>query len=517
MAPASGLRHNVAAMPEPSAARRAVILLMATFTVGTYVLTVTIANVSLPQMQGTFAATQDQIAWILTANLVATAVVTPMSGWLAVRFGRRRVMIWCAFTFGLVSILCGLAQSLPELVFYRAIQGGAGAPLLPLSQAILLEAYPREQHGRATVIWSIGVTMGSIISPWLGGYASEAFSWRWVFLMIAPLVVINFIAIWFVITADDRDRDRAKPQFDWTGFLALAIAVAALQLLLDRGQRQDWFESTEIILEACAAVVALYLFIVHVLTTDHPFLNPRLLLDRNYAVGLILAFAFGLLYFTTLVLQPSMLQDLKGYPDSMIGILQASRGVGLLAGALLLLFWFGRFDPRFNLCLGFIMQGIAGLAMAQFDVNMTTWDVAWTTMLQGFGLGLIWAPITQLTFATLEARYLPEATSVFHLLRNIGSSVHISITVAMVIRMTRVNYAELSTFINPFNEAMSYANVRGGWDPQSAAGLARLSGEIQRQAAMIGYIDAYYAYAALAALVLPLIILAKRPPRPAAS
>ncbi len=495
--------------PTLTPARRRAILLTLTVTIGTYVLTITVANVTLPQLQGSFAATQDQITWIVTSNLLATAVATPLSGWLNGRFGRRRVMLWSAAIFTLASTACGLASGLGELVVYRAMQGAAGAPLLPISQAVILQIYPKAEHGRVFVLWSIGVTLGSIIAPILGGYASEAYGWRWVFLMVVPFAAGCVVAIWAYI--DDEGEAATSPPFDWSGFAFLAIAVSALQLMLDRGERQDWFGSTEIILEAAIAAVALYLFVIHVLTTRRPFLDPHLLLDRNYAVGLLLGFVFGMLYFTTLVLQPSMLQDLRGYPDSIIGVLQATRGVGLLAGSLVVLIFLQRLDPRISILLGFLMQGLAGFAMARFDINMTTWAVAWTTMLQGFGIGLIWSPITVVTFATLAPRHLAEGASVFHLLRNIGSSVHIAISATLVVRSGRASYAEIIETLNPFNERLDYGAVMGGWDVSTPDGLAALSAEVGRQASMIGYVNAYYAYALAAVLVLPLVFLAKRP------
>ena len=500
-------------MQELSTARRRALLLTLTVTVGTYVLTVTVANVALPQMQGTFAATQDQITWVVTSNLLATAVATPLSGWLNERYGRRRVMLWSAAIFTIASTACGLAGSLGELVIYRAIQGFSGAPLLPLSQAIILESYPRAQHGRVFVFWSLGVTLGSIIGPILGGYASEDYSWRWVFLMITPLALICVAALWAFI--EDAAEPLPQRAFDWSGFILLALSVSALQLMLDRGERLDWFDSTEIVLEAVIAAAALYLFVVHVLTTDKPFLDPKLLLDRNYAVGVLLGFVFGMLYFTTLVLQPTMLQGVREYPDSMLGILQAVRGIGLAAGSILVLFMLRWLDPRWSILLGFLLQGLAGFAMAEFNVNMTTWAVAWTTMLQGFGIGLIWSPITVVTFATLAPRHLAEAASVFHLLRNIGSSVHIALSATLVVRSGRASYAEMVEVLNPFNERLDFESIVGGWQLGHAQGLAAFSREVGRQASMIGYINAYYAYALLAMAVLPLVFLAKRP-RPGA-
>jgi MFS transporter, DHA2 family, multidrug resistance protein len=490
-------------------ARRRVILLTLTASVGIFVLTSTLANVALPQIQGAFAATQDQITWIVTSNLLAMAVATPMTGWLDGRFGRRRVMLCASGGFITASILCGLANSLEELVVMRALQGFAGAPLLPLSQATIISIYPREQHAKVLVLWSMGVTISSIFAPLIGGYMSEDYSWRWVFLMIVPPAIACFLAIWHFI--DKSDEAPTAGRFDWFGFIFLALSVSALQIMLDRGQRQDWFDSPEIIAEAVVAVTAFYLFIAHVTTTDRPFLRLKLLLDRNYAVGIIIGFTFGMLYFTTLVLQPTMLQSLRGYPDSLIGIIQASRGIGLLAGSFVLLILLRNIDPRAVLFVGFLIQGIAGFAMSQFDVNMTLFAVTWTTMLQGFGVGMMWSPIFLVTFATLDQRDVPEAASVFHLLRNIGSSVHIALTATLVVRSGRATYSELVEALNPFNESLAFGSVMGRWSMTSEGGLMALAGEVGRQASLIGYTNGYYAYAAAAILVMPLAFFAKRP------
>ena len=489
--------------------RRRAILVTLTATVGIFVLTSTLANVALPQIQGAFAATQDQITWIITANLLAMAVATPMSGWLDGRFGRRRVMLCSSGGFIAASILCGLATSLEELVLLRAAQGFAGAPLLPLSQAIIISIYPRAQHGRVLVLWSMGVTIANIIAPLVGGYMSEDYSWRWVFLMIVPPATICFLALWHFIQKPEEQPTAGR--LDWFGFIFLALSVSALQIMLDRGQRQDWFDSPEIIAEAIVAVGAFYLFIVHVTTTDRPFLQLRLLLDRNYAVGIIIGFTFGMLYFTTIVLQPTMLQTLQGYPDSLIGIMQSTRGVGLLTGSFVLLTLLRNLDPRTVLFLGFMIQGVAGLAMSQFDVNMTLFAVTWTTFLQGFGVGMMWSPIFLVTFATLAPQHVPEAASVFHLLRNIGSSVHIALTATLVMRTGRATYSEMIQALNPFNEMLAFGSVMGKWSMASESGLAALAGEVGRHAALVGYVNGYFAYGMAAFLVMPLAFLAKRP------
>jgi DHA2 family multidrug resistance protein len=276
--------------------------------------------------------------------------------------------------------------------------------------------------------------------------------------------------------------------------------------MLDRGERQGWLEAPEIVLEAAIAIIAFYIFVVHSLTKDAPFLDPRLLRDRNFAVGLLLTIIFGMLNVTPMVLLPPLLQVLKGYPDSVIGLLLGARAVGTLLG-FFIIFFGHRLDPRIWLVLGFGSQGLAGLAMAQFDLNVSTFDVAWTSALQGLGVGFLWVPLTLVTFATLNPRHLPEGMAIFHLLRNIGSSIHISVSVALVLHMAKVNYAGLAEFISPYNETLRYSSTLGLWNTESIQGLAAIGGEVQRQAAMIGYINAFYMYALTALAVAPLILL----------
>ena len=494
---------SAAYTPPATALGRAVILATLTMATALYAMTVTIANVALPKMQGALSATQDQIAWVVTFNLVATAVATPMTGWLAARFGRRNLLLYGVFLFTATSLLCGLATSLPELVLYRIGQGLFGAPLVPLSQAIVLDTYPRRQHGGVMAIFGMGVVLGPIVAPTIGGYLTELQNWRWVFFMIVPCGLITLLGAWAFIT--DRRREKDTP-LDWIGFLALSAAIALFQLMLDRGERQDWFESAEIIIAACLALVAFWIFVVHSLTAARPFLNPRLLLDRNFALGLMFTLAFGMLNFTPMTLFPALLQNLRGYPDTIIGLLLAARGVGTLAGFFIMMFA-SRFDPRYWLALGFIMQGIAGWYMAQFDINLTTWDVAWTSAVQGLGVGLIWVPLTVITFATLDPKYLPESTAVFHLLRNIGSSIFISISVAVVLRTANVNYATMTENVSPFNEALRFSWVTGAWTTDSPRSLMALGGEIERQALMIGYVNAFWLFAITAFVVTPFIFL----------
>jgi len=493
--------------PTFSPLRRALILATVTTATALYALTLTIVNVALPQIQGAFSTTQDQVAWVVTFNIVATAVGTPLTGWLTGRFGQRRVLLVSMLGFGVATVLCGLADSLVELVAWRVVQGLFGAPLAPLCQAIVLDSTPREKQGGATAIFGMGVVLGPVIGPTIGGYLAEIYSWRWIFFLIVPVAAACWVAIYAVI--EDRHA-RSKVRFDWTGFLALAITIGCVQLMLDRGQRNDWFESMETILEASIAATALYIFIVHSLSTKNPFLNPKLLLDRNYTIGLLITVSFGMLNVTLMVLLPPLLQRLQGYPDSIIGLLLGARAIGTLLGFIIMKFG-NHLDPRMWLVVGFSLQGLAGLRMTQFNAEVSFYDVAMALGVQGLGVGLLWVPITLVTFATIERRILPEGMAIFHLIRNIASSIHISISVALVVYFTAVNYAGLVEGISIFNEVTRNSPTVGFWSLDSPSSVAALSGEILRQASMVGYLNAFFLYACTAFVVLPLIALVKKP------
>ncbi|MGK0171658.1 MAG: DHA2 family multidrug resistance protein [Gammaproteobacteria bacterium] len=479
------------------------ILATATTATALYAMTVTIANVSLPQIQGSLSATQDQIAWIVTFNIVATAVATPTTGWLVARFGQRRVMISGVIGFIIATFLCGAATGLGELVVYRVMQGATGAPLVPLAQAIVLASFPRERHGFATAVYGMGVVLGPLFAPTLGGYLSEAYSWRWVFWMVVPVGVLCLGGVLLFI----KDHGpSARPRLDWTGFIALSVGIACVQLLLDRGERNDWFESAETQIEAALVLGAIYVFIVHTLTAKEPFLNPGMLRDRNFTIGVLITFVFGMLNFTPMVLFPSMLQSLQGYPPSIIGLLLGARAAGTLVGFTIMLFA-SHLDPRFWVVTGFSLQAAAGFRMIQFTADVTTLDIAIVSAMQGLGVGFLWVPITLITFSTLSPKFLAEGTSVFHLLRNMGSSIHISLSVAIVVHTSKVNYAELTTLITPYSEQLVAAGFTA---VDNARSLAMLSGEVQRQASMLGYLNAFYVYALTGLVVIPLVFFVKK-------
>jgi len=468
-----------------------------------YAMTVTIANVSLPQMQGALSATPDQIAWVVTSNIVATAIMTPLAGWLVARFGERRLCNGCVIAFGAASLGCGLADSLGELVLFRALQGAFGAPLVPVSQAIVLAIYPKHRHGAVIAIFGMGAVLGPIVGPVAGGWLAEAYDWRWVFYMVIPFAFVALAGTFFFI--HDRAAG-ARVRLDWLGFVLLAVALASLQLMLDRGERADWFDSTEILAYAVLAGAALYAFIVHSATAERPFLDPNLLADRNFAIGIVLIFVFGMLNFTPMTLLPPMLQAVSGYPDSVIGFVLGARGLGTLIAFFLMIFA-SRFEPRAMILVGFLLQALAGWQLAQLDVNPGTADVFWPMALQGFGVGVLWVPITIVTFATLDARHVAQGTAIYHMVRNIGSSIHISLSITLAVRMARTSYAELAERVSPFSEALSMPWVTGAWNLREARGLAALGREIARQAAMIGYLDAFVFFIATSLAVLPLVLL----------
>jgi DHA2 family multidrug resistance protein len=489
-------------------ARQWLILLSVQLSSLLFGMTITLANVVLPQIRGALSATHDEIAWVVTLNLVATAVATPTTGWLANRLGWRGVMFGGVAGFTLFSLLCGLANSLETLVLYRVGQGLCGALIMPMGQAIVLATFPRALHATVMVIWGFGSVVGPVVGPVIGSMIAETYSWRAVFFMIVPPGLVAMGFVWFSL-AGNTARTRAR--LDWTGFLALSIAMTGVQLVIDRGQRLDWFDSPEILAYAAIGGAAFWVFAVHSLTSPAPFLNPRLLLNRNFAVGLVIAFFMGMLAFTSLVLFPTLLHDLRGYPDSAIGELLAARGIGNWI-AFLVVVPISRRVPRLTVALGLTAQSYAAWQMAQFNLNLTSFDVFWTNALQGFGFGLAFTPMTVLAFATLPAVQITEASGVFTLVRNFGSSLYISLSIALLVRSTAANYARMVELINPFNAVLKGPTAPAAWNIETTGGLIRLTNEIERQASMIGYINAFYLIALTAAVATPLVWLMRNRP-----
>jgi DHA2 family multidrug resistance protein len=460
----------------------------------------------LPQMQGALSATQDEIAWVMTFNILATAVVTPMTGWLVSRFGTKRVAVYSIGCFTLATLLCGMTQSLETLVMWRILQGGAGAPIVPLSQSILFNTFPRRQHTMVMSIFGMAVAVAPAFGPVIGGYLAEMYSWRWSFYMLVPIGICATIGMSWTLPPESR---LTKVRFDWTGFIALATALAAVQLVVARGVRLDWFDSTEIVIECLIAALAFYIFVVHSLSARAPFLNLKLLADRNYAIGLALVTIYGMLNFTPMVLLPPLLQQQAGFPDAMVGQVIGSRGIGMLVGFMIAGFM-SRIDPRISMAFGFGLQTAAGLWMLTFDLNVTMEILVINSAIQGFAVGVVWVPITAVAFGTLEAKHYAEASAVFHLLRNIGSSFFISLSIAEIVRTSGANYSRMTEMITPYNRALTMPGLTGAWTFDTVPGLARVAKEIARQSMMIGYLNAFTMYTVTSALAVVFVLMVRR-------
>ena len=472
-----------------------------------YTIDSTIANVALPHMQGSLQATQDQIAWVLTSYIVVSAVATPLAGWLGMRLGLRRVLAASVAGFTGASMLCGLAGSLGQIVVFRGLQGAFGAALVPLSQVALLEAFPREAHGRATAIWGMGVMVGPIIGPTLGGWLTDNLGWRWAFYVNLPVGILAYLGI----LAAMEERPAASPRpFDLQGFVLLSLAIGLFQLGLDRGETLDWFESPEIMAEALLAATALYMFIVHSLTRDHGFVDPALFLDRNFSASVVIMFAVGVAVISPAVLLPTFLQTLQGYSPTQAGGLMAARGLAAIGGMLAAGRLTGRVPTRGLMTAGILLTATALWLMAHFSLDTPWQGVVGANMVLGFGVPLAFVPLTVVAFATLRDAQRAEAGALLTLARNIGSSMGISLSVALLARSTRANQSQL---VEHFT---AYSHDRWqllGQPPGADAGTAAFLAEITRQAGAIAYDNAFYLLALVAAATLPFLWLLRAPRR----
>jgi len=474
-----------------------------------YTATILVATTLLPQMQGGLGATQDEISWVMTFNIIATAVCTPMTGWLVARFGRRMTMMGCLAGFTFATLMCGASTSLEMLVFWRVVQGGIGAPIVPLSQTLLLDSFPRRQHGLAMSLFGMSNILGPVIGPTLGGYIGEHMGWPWGFYMVLPVSMLAFGMFRLFLPADTLKR--GSTPLDWLGFLSLAVAIAAAQLVLSRGQRLDWYDSAEIWISTVVAVTAFYVFITHSLTAKDTFLNLGHFRDRNYALGCVLVTLYGMLNFAPIVLLPPLLQQHAGFPDSAIGAYVAWRGVGNGCGffsAMLL----QRIDPRITMIFAVLVQTSSGWWIAHLNLDVDQTTLAINSLMQGFSVGVFWVPLTVATFSTLAPEYRAEGSSVFHLLRNLGSSLFISIAVTEIVRTTGANYSRLTEMATVYNKVWQLPWATGAWTVETLSGMARLSKEMTRQATMIGFTNAFILYTVLSAMAVPLCLLI-RPPR----
>jgi DHA2 family multidrug resistance protein len=481
-------------------------IMLATFMQG---VDTTIANVALPHMQGSFSAAQDQIAWVVTSYIVAAAIMTPLTGWLAGRLGIKYVFFFSVAGFTLASALCGVAASLAQMVIYRLLQGICGAALVPLSQSVLLQINPPQRHAKAMSVWGMGVILGPIIGPALGGWLTDQYNWRWVFFINVPFGLLAAAGILIFI----RDTRRAhREAFDFFGFATLSLAIGALQMFLDRGELKDWFGSTEIWVEATIAGLAFYLFVVHTATaTDRSFLNRDLLKDTNCAVGTILMFLVAIPLFGTMVLLPTMLQDLLNYPVLTTGFVLVPRGLGTMAAMFVVARLIGRVDTRLVILAGLTLTAVALWQMTGFSLLMGMGPVISTGVLQGFGLGLVFTPLSIVTFSTLPRQILTQGTAIFSLTRNIGSSVGIAIVEALLVENTQVVHSRLIEQLRPDNPLARLPHMAAPFSLTDPSGIAALNAEATRQAAMVAYIDNFKLMMVIVIVGLPLLLLLRRP------
>ena len=460
----------------------------------------TIANVALPRIQGSLSATQDQMAWVLTSYIIAAAIMTPLSGWLAGQVGRKRVFLFSVVGFTVASALCGLAQSLPEIVAARLLQGLCGAALIPMSQAVLLDINPPEQHAKAMAIWVMAVTIGPILGPALGGWLTEQYNWRWVFYINVPFGILAFAGILSFMP----ETVIRKSRFDFVGFAALSVAIGSFQLMLDRGQLKDWFSATEIWVEAIVAGTAFYLFVVHMLTTSRPaFISPALFKDRNFLTGNLFIFIVGVVLFATLALLPPLLQDLLNYPVVLTGFVTAPRGIGTLMAMVIVSRLMGKVDTRYIIATGFGLTAVSLWQMTGFYLQMDMAPVIWSGLAQGLGTGFVYVPLAAITFATLSPQYRNEGTALFSLIRNLGSSIGISVVETLLTRNTQTMHARLAEQVTPYGETMrAHASALSG-----PGGLAALNHSVTEQAAMIAYNNDFKLMMILTLCAVPLVVL----------
>ena len=508
---ASGTELNEKPKPEDRPRK----FIVAMITVGAMLATLiqaldmTISNVALPYMAGTFAASYDESTWLLTSYIVGAAIMTPPTGWLAERFGRRRLYLISVLGFTAASVLCGISQSLGQAVIFRTIQGLLGAALVPLSQATLLDTYPPEKYPTAMAIWGVGIMLGPILGPTLGGWLTYNWNWRWVYFINVPVGILAAIIIGTYVKETETSRVSG---FDYFGFITLSVAVACLQVVLDRGEIVDWFSSPEIVVTTVIGATSFYLFLVNTFTAPLPFIRRALFVNRNFVLGVLLIFVVAMVLLGTMALFPPLLQNLLDFPVVTVGVLLAPRGIGTMAGMLIVSQIGSKVPARALMTFGLLVTAFAMQGMSGFSLDIGPWDVFVWGVIQGFGLGFVFPLLVATTFATLPTERRTEATGIYNLIRNVGSSIGISIMTTLADRLTQINHQIIGRFVNPFNRSFSQPRIIEFYNPGTAAGLTELNAEVTRQAAMLGYIDDFKLMSILCLLAVPLVLLMASPP-----
>lgn len=462
----------------------------------------TIANVALPYMQGSLSATSTQVNWVLTSYIVAAAILTPATGWLEQRFGRRQLFLVCVTGFVVASMLCGTATSIEQMVIYRMIQGAFGAPVVPLSQAVLLDSYPLRMRGQAMAIFGLGVMLGPILGPTLGGWLTQYYDWRWVFYVNVPLGILTLLLAFGFL---EGKIGSAAAKLDWFGFATLGIAIGALQLFLDRGEQLSWFQSAQIQVLVGLTILGLYLFIIHTVTARQSFLDKRLFTDRNFVMGQILIFVVGAVLLATLALLAPYLERLMGYPVLTAGLVLAPRGIGTMVAMVLVGRLMSVVDTKYLLLVGLGLTAVALYQMSQFTPDISQASIISTGLIQGFGLGFVFVPLSTVTFATLAEDLRTQGTGFYSLVRNVGSSVGISVTTFLLTSNSAIVHAGLASDVSPYSRAVQQLGPALHLD--TMAGKAMVNELIAVQAATIGYADNFRLMMYVTILIMPLVLL----------
>lgn len=469
----------------------------------------TIANVAIPHMQSALGATPESIMWMLTSYMIAHAIGMPLCGWLAERIGARRLFLLSALLFVTTSMLCGIAQNLPQMVIFRSLQGLTGAFILPLSQSLLLDISRPSQHAKMMTLWGLGAVMGPILGPLIGGWLTENWAWRWVFFVNLPLGAISLALLYFTLPEHPK---RAGRSFDLFGFFVLAIGLSALQLMLDRGHHVDWFDAFETWIYFGVTISALWILIVHFVTAKAPLFDRHLFADLNFMISLIFSSLIGIVIYATMALLPSMLQGLMGYTVFDTGIVLAPRGIGAMfamqiGSRMLARNW----DPRISVAIGFVCAIWSLWDMSHWSLTMSQAHIIWTGVIQGMGVGFVSLPVFVIAYVTLPPRLRTDASGLMNLSRLVGSSVGISIVTAQLARSIQTSHMELAgSMRNPAADLFDVAAV-GGFREFSESALRIADMEVNRQAAMIGYINDFWLIMWAAILAAPLILIIRRP------
>jgi len=473
--------------------------------------------VALNHMQGSLSAAQDQMAWVLTSYLIAVAVATPFWGAMTEKFSRKFLFNFAIALFSVTSFLCGIADNLTELLVYRAIQGVFGAALIPLSQAALMDIYDPKDYGIAMGWWGVGLMFGPVFGPTIGGYVVEWYSWRWSFFINVPLGLASFLAVWVLIPPTPARRRR---KFNFYGYMVLAISLGCLQFVLDRGQRYDWLESTAIITLLCVAGASFWLFVINSMTSEHPFIDPLILKNPNFAIGLILRAVFGILLFGALILIPPFLQKIGGYPVVDAGLLLAPRGLATMAAAMIVGKLVRHVDPRAIIIAGASMAGFSSWEMSMLPPDAPVATILTYILIQGVGTACFFIPLNSLAFSTLGPDQRDQGTSFFALTGNIGRSIGIAILSSYLVYGAQVNKSHLVEFATPYNDLLSHVPNPSAWSFDSMTGLAQLNAMVAHQADIIAYSMDFQLLSAMLFGCIPLVLLMrvgskKKSPQPA--